>query len=154
MRLDKTTNLSELLKYVSEVPDTTLKAQRLKLIADLYPGFLTFLELCFKQPRPYTFRDVLDFAPLKPKVIQVEDRHALPVNALSFISDELPKYSDQSGWKPRMKHSKLLQSLDFMDGEDARILMKALSGVYDYNTKINLLVLKLAFPDRFSLGEG
>lgn len=153
MRLDKSTTLTELLTYVTEIADTNVRALRLREVARQYPGFLVFLRLCFDAQPPMSFKDALAVGPIKPRSINAEDVNGLPVNALVFLETEVQNYSDQHFWKPRVKHAKLLQSLDFMYGPDALLILDALQGKYQSNKRINLLSLKVAFPGVFSVGE-
>lgn len=150
---DEHTRLKEVLDWVVEQSDTHAKAARLRQVAEKYPGFLTFLKLAYNVNPPYTFKQALAVGPIKPRSIDAPDKHSLPIKALAYLQHELPTYSDQSGMKPRFKHSKLLQSLDFMEAEDCKLVLNAIQGIAPDIRKINLLVLKLAFPGEFALGE-
>lgn len=146
MKIDQRTTLTALIQYVSVPTSLDDRVARLREVATALPAFKLFIQTMFAPT--LSFNELLVAGPIEVRPVGANNMDGAYVTFHNFMK-ELPLYADLSRLRPGKRRSKLMQLLDVLDPSDAEALLAMIDQNTKYLLKVNVLVVKSAFPEFF-----
>jgi len=146
MKIDQRTSLTALIQYVSVPVSLDERVSRIQEVSESLPTFKLFLQTMFAPT--LSFNELLAAGPIEVRPEGAGSVDGAYVTFHNFMK-ELPMYADLSRLRPLKRRSKVMQLLDVLDPSDADALLAMIDQNTKYLQKVNVLVVKSAFPEFF-----
>lgn len=146
MKIDQRTSLTALIQYVSVPVSLDDRVARLQEVAAALPAFKLFLQTMYAPT--LSFNELLAAGPIEVRPAGANSLDGAYVTFHNFMK-ELPLYADLSRLRASKRRSKLMQLLDVLDSDDSDALLAMIGQNTKYLQKVNVLVVKSAFPEFF-----